>query len=462
MKKVTAGFISAVLAVLLISGNTFAASAADYWPNWRGPDNTGASKTANPPVTWSETENIKWKVPVSGESISTPIVWENKIIFLTAIETVAGSTASASTNSLLTPAANPRGRGRSGRGGPGGFGMGGRGPSNPYKFDIVCLDRETGKTIWQKTAKQAVPHEGHQESGSYASSSVVTDGKHIWAGFGSEGVYCFDMDGKQIWEKDLGKMRILMGFGEGSSVALAGDAIIVLMDQEDQSRIYALNKDTGDIIWQKDRDEPTSWSTPLPIEYDGKIQVVVPATNSIRSYDVTNGDIIWQCKGLTRNVIPSAVTNSKWVFCTSGFSGNKLVAIELGHEGNLDGTDAIKWQTGARTTPYVPSPLLYGDKIYVLFNNNAVLSCYNTQTGKPYYESQNIAGARGYYASPVGAADKVYLASQNGATVVIKNSDTYEVLATNKLDDQFDASPAVVGKQIILKGHKSIYCIEEK
>lgn len=460
MNKLRAGFIGSLLAALLICSTSFAASGEKYWPNWRGPDNTGVSKTANPPVKWSETENIKWKVAFPGEGLSTPIVWENKIIFMTAIEVNSRGTASANSNAVLTPVANPRGGGRNSRGG---FGMGGGGPANEYKFDVVCLDRETGKTLWQKTAIQTKPHEGHQESGSFASCSAVTDGKRIWAGFGSPGVYCYDMDGNQIWKRDdLGKMRIRMGFGEGSSVALAGDAIIVVMDQEDQSKIYALNKDNGQTLWEKDRDEGTSWATPLPVEFNGKIQIVTNATKLVRSYDLKTGDIIWQCSGQTQNVIPSPVAGFGMVFCISGFQSNKIQAIELGHEGNLNGTPAIKWESNHRTTPYVPSPLLYGDKLYTLFNNNNILSCYNAKDGTPFYESQNIEGTKGYYASPAGAAERVYLASQNGTTVVIKNSDKYEVLAANKLDDQFDASPALVDNQIILKGHKSIYCIAEK
>jgi outer membrane protein assembly factor BamB len=457
MKKLTVSFIGALLTVLLVYSNSYATSGENYWPNWRGPDNTGVSKTANPPVKWSETENIKWKVPVPGEGLSTPIVWENKIIFLTAIETDVRGTASAGSNAVLTPAANPRGGGRNSRSG---FGVGG-GPTNQYKFDVVCLDRETGKTLWQKTAIQTTPHEGHQQTGSYASYSAVTDGKRIWAGFGSRGVYCYDTDGNPIWKRDLGKMRIKMGFGEGSSVALAGDALIVVMDQEDQSKIYALNKDNGEILWEKDRDEGTAWATPLPVEFDGKIQIVTNATKLVRSYDLKTGDIIWQCSGQTQNVIPSPVAGLGMVFCVSGFSGNKIQAIELGHEGNLNGTAGIKWEVSNKTTPYVPSPLLYGERLYTLYNNNAILSCYNAKNGTPLYESQNIEGAKGYYASPVGASDRIYLASQNGATIVIKNSDQYEVLAANKLEDQFDASPALVDNQIILKGHKSIYCIAE-
>jgi outer membrane protein assembly factor BamB len=445
MSKLKAGSVIICLIVLLISMNSYASSGEKYWPNWRGPDNTGASQTANPPVKWSETENIKWKVANPGEGLSTPIVWENKIIFLAAIETGAGSAPAAQQ-------ANPGGRGT----------RGGSSSVNEYKFDVVCLDRETGKTIWQKTAIQTVPHEGKHDTGSFASNSAITDGKYIWAGFGSRGVYCYDMDGNQIWKRDLGKMRMLMGFGEGSSVALAGDAIIVVMDQEDQSKIYALNKENGDILWEKDRDEGTSWATPLPMVFDGKMQVITCATKLTRSYDVKTGDLLWQCSGLTKNVIPSPLPYGDTVICVSGFSGNKIQAIELGHKGDLNGTAAIKWEISNRTTPYVPSALLYGDKLYTLFNNNEVLSCYNAKDGKPYYESQKLDGAKGYYSAPVGAADKVYLASQNGATVVIKNSDKYEILATNILDDKFDASPALVDNQIILRGHKFIYCIAEK
>ena len=412
----------AILSLILISGSSFAASGENYWPNWRGPDYTGVAKNANPPVTWSETENIKWKVENPGEGLSSPIIWGNKIIFLTAIKSTG----------------------------------------NAYKFDVVCIDRETGKTIWQKTAIETVPHEGKHNTGSFASGSAVTDGKYIWAGFGSRGVHCYDMDGNHKWSRDLGKMKILASFGEGSSVVLAGDAIIVVMDQEGPSKIYALNKETGETLWEKDRDEGTSWATPLPMEFDGKIQIITSATKLIRSYDLKTGDVIWQCSGQTKNVIPSPVPYGNEVICTSGFSGNKIQCIELGHNGDLNGTDAIKWQVSSRTTPYVPSPMLYGDRFYVLFNNNEVLSCYNAKDGKPLYESQKLDGAKGYYASPVGAADKVYLASQNGTTVVVKNADKYEVLAANKLDDNFDASPAIVDNQIILRGHKSIYCIEEK
>jgi outer membrane protein assembly factor BamB len=418
MKKMVVGVI---LLSVLLSVNSYSNSGSDYWPTWRGPDATGASKSANPPLTWSETENIKWKVAVPGQGLSSPIIWVDKIFFLTAVKSEK---------------------------------------EGAYKFDFVCMDRNTGKILWQKTAREEVPHEGHHETGSFASNSAVTDGKYVWASFGSRGVHCYDIDGNHKWSKDLGTMEIARGFGEGSSAALAGNAIIVVKDHEGDSAVYALNKDTGDILWQKDRDEATSWATPLPIEVNGKLQVVTNATNFTRSYDVENGDIIWQCSGQTRNAIPSPVTGFGKVYCISGFRGSALKVIELGRTGDLSGTDAISWEVD-RNTPYVPSPLLYGDKIYFLSVNNAILSCYQAETGKPIFVAQKLDDVDGFYASPVGAAGRVYLPAWNGVTLVIKNSDSYEVLASNKLEDRFDASPALVGNELILKGKKYIYCISQ-
>lgn len=402
--------------------DTYADSAADYWPTWRGPDMTGVAKNSNPPLKWSETENIKWKVKLPGDGLSTPVIWADKIFFLTA---VTGDKEGA------------------------------------YKFDFVCMDRNTGKILWQKTACEEVPHEKHHETASFASNSCVTDGKYVWASFGSRGVHCYDVNGNHKWSRDLGKMNKLRAFGEGSSAALAGNAIIVVMDHEGQSAVYALNKDTGDILWQKNRDEATSWATPLPVEVNGKLQVVTSATNMVRSYDVVTGDVIWQCSGQTRNVIPTPVTGFGKVFCMSGFRGSALHAIELGKTGDLSDSDAISWKADS-DTPYVPSPLLYEDKIYFLSVMRPILSCYRADTGKPNYTAQNLEGVGNFYASPVGAAGRVYLASQNGVTLVVKHSDTYEVLASNKLDDRFDASPAVADDQLFLKGKEYIYCIAER
>jgi outer membrane protein assembly factor BamB len=255
-------------------------------------------------------------------------------------------------------------------------------------------------------------------------------------------------------------MRTKLMFGEGSSPALAGDTLIVVMDHEGDSFIYALDKETGKTIWKKPRDERTTWATPIVVEVSGKMQVIANATKRVRSYDLETGDLIWECGGQTGNVIPSPVSGFGKVFCASGFRGNALQAIELGHTGDLTGSDAISWQVD-KATPYVPSPLLYGDKIYVCSGNKAVISCYQAETGKPYFVKRKLESLGEIFASPVGAAGRVYFVGRKGVTKVIKLSDDFEVLATNTLDDEFDSSPAIVGDELFLKGKQRLYCIAE-
>ena len=424
------------------SAEVSAVSGSEYWPAWRGPDYTGVSSKGNPPVTWSESQNIKWKIKLAGDgSNSSPVIWGNKIFFQEALKTDVQSKPSAS------------GGNSEGRRGPGGSP-----PSNVYKFNLVCLDRSSGGVLWQKTVREELPHEGHHADHGFASFSPVTDGKLVWAYFGSRGLHCLDVDGNVKWSKDLGRMNTVMSFGEGGSLAVAGNAAIVVMDHEKGSAIYAVNKETGELLWKKDRDEPSSWATPLPVEVNGKIQVVTSATNLIRSYDLQTGEQIWQCAGQTRNVIPSPVAGFGMVYCTSGYRGSSLQAIELNRTGNLSGTDAVKWHI-KEATPYVPSPLLYGDKLYVCSVNQGVVSCYNARTGEPYFLKEKLEQIDGIYASGAGAGGRVYFAGRNGVTYVLKHSEKFEVLAVNKLDDKFECSPAFAGNELYLKGKQNLYCI---
>ncbi len=467
-------------ALLFLAGSLIFATAAaaasepnENWPQWRGPLQSGVAPMANPPVTWSETNNVKWKVRIPGSGQATPIIWDDRVFIQTAIPTGKQAEAKPGEASEPPPAARPVASGEpstQGPGGPGGPG-GGKGrrgfgggpkPTEVYQFAVLCLDRQTGKVLWQQVAREVVPHEGYrQNEGSFAPSSGLTDGKRLYAYFGSRGLYCYDLDGKLQWEQDLGKMRMAMGFGEGSSPTLYRDTLIVNRDNEDNSFIIALDKNTGKTLWKKPREEHTSWSTPLIIERDGKAQAVVTATGKIRSYDVASGEVLWECGGLTRNVIPCPVADAGLVYCMSGFQGNALLAIRLGRAGDLTGSDAIVW-THNKSTPYVPSPLLYNGKLYFFANNNGVLSCLDTKSGTPLFEAQKLEDLAGVYASPLGAAGRVYLAGRNGVTVVLKQSDKLDVLAANRLDEKFDASPAAVGKDLFLRGHEHLYCFTEK
>ncbi len=426
----------------MASVGAFAASDGEYWPAWRGPDYTGVSPKGNPPVTWSKSENVKWKIKLTGDgSNSSPVIWGNKIFFQEAVRTnVQGKASALSDNS-------------EGRRGPGGSP-----PSSVYKFNLVCADQNSGSVLWEKTLREELPHEGHHADHGFASFSPVTDGRLVWAYFGSRGLHCLDVGGNLKWSKDLGRMNTVMSFGEGGSLAVAGDAAIVVMDHEGGSAVHAVNKESGELLWKKDRDEPSSWATPLPVEVNGKIQVVTSATNLIRSYDLQTGELIWRCAGQTRNVIPSPVAGFGMVYCTSGYRGSSLQAVELGRTGDLSGTDAIKWHV-KEATPYVPSPLLYGDKLYVCSVNQEVVSCYDAKTGEPYFLKEKLDQVNGIYASGTGAAGRVYFVGRNGVTCVIKHSEKFEVLAVNKLDDRFECSPAYAGDEMFLKGKEHLYCI---
>jgi outer membrane protein assembly factor BamB len=440
-----------------------AVSPEHYWPQWRGPLATGVAPNANPPVAWSETNNIKWKVEIPGKGMATPIIWENRIFIQTAIPTGKKIELPAETPAP-PPAAEagappPEDRPGRRRGGPGG--MRAQKPTEFHQFVLLCLDRATGKTLWQRVASEEIPHEAHhRQDGSFASSSPVTDGQHVFAYFGSRGLHCFDLEGKLEWKQDFGDMRIAMSFGEGSSPALYGDTLVVNWDHEGESFIIALDKKTGQTRWKVAREERTSWATPLVVAHDGKPQVITAATRKIRSYDLATGQLVWECGGLTPNVIPSPVAADGTVYCISGFRGNALLAIRLGKTGDLTGTDAIAW-SHKKSTPYVPSPLLYGDKLYFFAGNNAILSCFDAKSGKALIDAERLEGPSGFYASPVGASGRVYLAGRNGVCLVLKHSEQLEVLASNRLEDKFDASPTAVGRELFLRGHENLYCIAE-
>lgn len=463
------GLLAGIALLLPHAASAASADAAKNWPQWRGPLVNGVAPQANPPVSWSETENVRWKIKIPGTGSGTPIVWGNQVFVQTAIGTgkKIEPTEEKKSGAIASPqvfgqAQNPPPDGGQRRR-PGGGGGGGRGekPSEVHQFALLSIDRLTGQTQWQKTVREEVPHEGHHRDHGFASHSPVTDGQHIYSWFGSRGLHCYDLKGDLKWEKDFGKQRTANGFGEGSSPALHGNTLIVNWDHEGEDFIAAFDKKTGQEIWRQKRDEKTTWTTPFIVEHEGKAQVIVCASQRIRSYDLATGTQLWECGGLFANVIPTPVSDFGMVYAMSGHRGAALLAIKLGKTGDLTDTDAIAWRHD-KSTPYVPSPLLYGDKLYFLAGNNPILSCFDAKTGKPLISEQRLAGPSGFYASPIGADGRVYLAGRNGTSLVLKNSGSFDVLATNKLDDKFDASPAVVGKELFLRGQQYLYCLAEK
>ena len=425
------------------------------WPAWRGPMATGVSTQADPPIGWSESKNVRWKVAVPGRGTASPVVWGDRVYVLTAVPVAGASGKEGAGSGTETRDAGVGGGGR--RGGRGGGGMS-EAPTAEQAFTVMALDRGDGHVVWTKVVRTQMPHEGHHRDHGFASASPVTDGEVLIAHFGSFGTYALDLSGRVLWEKDLGDMQTRNSFGEGSSPLLAGEVVVILWDHEGEDFIVGLDRKTGRELWRQKRDEPTGWCTPVLVESGGRQQVVVNGTNRVRAYDLKTGEPVWESGGQTVNAIPTAVASKDRVSVTSGYRGDAMQAFRLDRKGDLSGTDGVTWSL-SRNTPYVPSPLLVGGLVYFLKGNEAMLSVVDAADGTLCVDGVRLEGMNGVYASPVSAAGRVYVAGRDGKVTVLRAGRTMEVLARNTLDDGFDASPALAGDSMFLRGRTHLYCI---
>lgn len=453
MRPMTIAAALIALVVAPAAANDFENLRPRNWHQWRGPGADGVAPHGDPPVEWSEDNNIRWKVAVPGSGSASPIVWQDRIFILTAIPTdqTPGRAAAAGGGGSRPEQSRPARRGGGASALPA--------PANVHQFAILCLDRNTGATIWQQSAHAEVPHEGRHQSNTFASGSAITDGRFVYASFGSRGIYCYDRDGDLQWKRDLGDMQTRNGFGEGASPALHGDTLLVPWDQEANSAFYALDAATGETRWQVERDEVSTWATPLVVEHAGRTQVITNGTRRARSYDFATGELIWECGGQVTNPIPSPVARDGLAWCMTGYQGNAVYAIPLDATGDLTGTDRVAWHR-TDTGPYIASPTLYGDILYVTKSRDAVLTRLDPTTGEPIGGQTRLPGLGTLYASPVAAADRIYYTDRDGTTLVLAHGPHLKVLATNNLGEGIDASPAIVGKQMFLRGARHLYCVE--
>lgn len=414
------------------------------WPQWRGPLGSGYAPAATPPLEWSETNNVKWKVEIPGSGLATPIVWDNKVFILTAIPT------GKMVKDEDSDAPGEPSQGGSRRGPPK--------PDEVHQFIVLCLNREDGTILWQRVAREEVPHEGHHRDHGYASASPSTDGERLLAYFGSRGLYCYDLDGTPKWDVDFGDMTVRNAFGEGSSPALHGNTVVVLWDHEGDDFLVAVDKNSGVERWRTPRNEGTAWTTPVIAEVNGEAQVIVAGTSAIRGYDLATGKEIWSGPGLTANVIPTPIVADGVLYAMSGFRGASVQVIKLGASGNIAGTDSILWSYD-RNTPYVPSPVLADGCLYFGSNNNAILSCLDAASGKAHFSAERLEGIKGMYASLVAAGNHVYVLGHDGVCLVLKTGPQLDVVAANKLDDKTNASMALAGNDVFIRGSQHLYCI---
>jgi outer membrane protein assembly factor BamB len=435
-------FLIAVIYGLLVHLGV-AGDATDNWPQWRGPLGTGAAPDGDPPVSWNESDatNIRWKAEIPGRGHSSPVVWGDRIFLTAAIpfgDPLPPRPSTAPGNHDNLPV------------------------THRHKFVALAVDRSTGKILWQQTLNQALPHEQGHYTGSVASHSPLTDGEHVFAYFGSFGLYCLEVDGDLIWKADLGRMQSLHGHGEGSSPALYRDTLVVNWDHEGRSFIVALDKRTGNERWKVERNEVTSWASPIIVEHEGKPQVIVSGTSRVRGYELASGKVLWECGGLSSNIVASPVFGDGMVFAGSSYDKRALLAIRLeGAAGDITGTDKVAWRR-TRGTPYVPSPLLYDGGLYFLTHYQGILTRVDAQTGEDRPGPFRLDGIGNVYSSPVAAAGRIYVTDLDGATIVIKSGPAPRLLSLNRLTEPISASAAIAGRQLFLRGDKHLYCLEDR
>lgn len=413
------------------------------WGQWRGPLATGVAPHGHPPVEWSETKNVRWKIAIPGKGHSTPIIWEEQVFLTTAVpdgEVLPPRTSDAPGAHDILPVMRRQ------------------------KFVVLAVNRRDGTILWQRDVVTELPHEGHHVTASFASPSPVTDGEHLFAFFGSEGLYALDLEGNVLWQKDFGRLRTLHAHGAGSSPTLHRDTLIINWDHEGDSFLAAFEKRTGRQRWNVRRDvRSTSWTTPIVVEKSDRPQVIVSGSQRVRAYDLATGEPIWECGGLSvENVVASPVAGDDLVFAGSSYDRPALLAIRFRNAaGDITGTDKVVWQR-RQGPPYVPSPLLYGDALYYVAHFRGVLTRVDARTGKDRPGLFRLDGVRDVFASPVGAAGRVYIPSRNGTTVVMQAGPELKILARNHLDDSFSASPAVVGNELYLRGEQYLYCLARR
>ena len=435
---IRAVLITAAISMLVGEPSRGFADETPSWSEWRGPNANGVALNVKPPIEWGTEKNVRWSIAIPGRGHSTPVAFGDRIFLTTAIP--------------IGAKLSPKMSGRPGE-------HDNLEVDSKYQFVVLCVDRKEGAIVWKKVVHEAIPIEAGHNTASLASASPVIDDEHIYAHFGSHGLYCLDFDGNLEWQKNFGQMHSKHGHGEGASPTLSGSTLILNWDHEGKSFLTALDKSTGNELWRRDREEDTSWSSPIVIDQSGKKQVVVCGTNRVRGYDLRSGETLWQCGGMSSNIVATPVFANGVLYVGSSYEKKVLMAIDLnGATGDISGSKHILWSR-TRGTPYVPSMLLYDESLYFLTHYQNVLTRVHGPTGKDSPGPIRLGSLGNIYASPVGANGYVYITDLSGTTEVITHSETPRTVAVNRLDENVNASLAIVGNEIFIRGEKHLFCI---
>jgi outer membrane protein assembly factor BamB len=414
------------------------ASFAENWPQWRGLGSNGVSSEKQIPAVWSPASNIAWKTPIPGRGRSSPIVWGDRVFLTTDVETgpIAGNSPPVH---LLngSPFRHPDSVGA----------------NVGHQLRVLCLDRKSGRILWQRTAFEGAVFDERHKSGSYAAPTPVTDGRAIYAYFGAEGLYAYDFQGKLLWKFDPGKIRTI-GMGPGSSPVLAGTLLILQCDSSDQnSSILALNTKNGELVWRAKRTTDVTWSTPMLVEANGQKELITTANDVVISYDPATGKERWRGPGVKGNAVPSPVSGNGIVVVSAGYPEKFAWAFRAGGDGKK------LWEY-TKGTAYVPSPIFYGGYVY-LVTDKGLITCLEAGTGAVQYEGKRPGPGAQFAASPVAYDGKILLTSEDGETHVIQAGPEFAVLQTNAVGEPVLASPAIANGMIFIRGKDHLFAISK-
>jgi outer membrane protein assembly factor BamB len=429
-----------------------ASVTAQNWPSFRGPGASGVADGSPTSVKWDAAtgENVLWKTPVGGVSVSSPIVWGNRVFVSTAVSSDPNAGIKTGLYGDVEPAKDV----------------------SKHTWRLIALDKRTGTVLWNRVAHEGIPKTKRHPKSSQASATPVTDGRHVIVSFGSEGLYAYDVDGTLLWMRDLGVLNAGWFYdpdfewGIGSSPIIWKNLVIVQCDIQKNSFIAAFDVATGQPAWRTAREEIPSWSTPAIFDNNGRAELVTQATTFTRGYDPANGKELWRLSGNSEITIPTPIVGPGFIIVTNGYRGvQPIYAIKPGATGDItlkgDQTQSpsIAWST-TRGGPYIPTPLIYGDLLYVLQVNGA-LAAYNVRTGQRVYQ-ERVGPGGSFAASPVAADGRIYLSSEDGDVFVVKAGPAYELLATNHMGQVLMATPAISDGTIIIRGLKDVFAIGQR
>jgi len=419
-------------------------STEGYWPGWRGASGQGVSEEKRLPAEWSATQNVRWRSEIPGLGHSSPVVWGNRVFLTTDIEgeVVPGAKAVVHFDEgkeFVHPD--------------------GVGADRKHTFKLLALDADSGKIVWERTAWEGTPYDSRHKRGAYAAPTPVTDGKSVFVSFGGEGLFAYDFDGKPIWKVDMGGIAT-MGVGYGISPLLHRDLVIVQCDEDsgEKSFIAAYHKSTGKQAWRVPRKVQVSWATPILVKSGGRHELITAGTEHVIAYDPASGKELWRMKGLQSNAVPSPVAGKDVVVLTSGYPTKIAVAVKPGGSGDVTDTRQVLWQY-AKGTAYVPSPIVYGDYVY-LVTDKGLVTCLDAKTGEVKYEGGRPPVGTSVMASPVAYDGKLLLVSTDGDAFVLKAGPKFEILKTNPMGEPIAASPAIARGRLYIRGERSLFCIE--